>query len=184
MFSTERISRLGGGGRGTAIVVRRGIDHYAVPVSGLQHLEATAKHIVLATTQVKLVVAYLSPTRSLIESDLSECLSGGFPVLMTGSLLRDYDIRNTCLIYGPESPTTAPYTHKATPRRPRHSGCQGLRPTGVCHCLFCTQLGSPTYPCRHHLPIILSKRTGPPNFTRMGWAASRIALMTNSRGTP
>jgi exonuclease III len=31
-----------GGGGGTAILVRRGIEHYAVSVSGLQHLEATA----------------------------------------------------------------------------------------------------------------------------------------------
>jgi endonuclease/exonuclease/phosphatase family metal-dependent hydrolase len=107
---------------------RSGIDHYAV-----QHLEATAIHLMLATRPVKLVAAYLSPTRPLIESDLSECLSGGFPVLLAGdlnakhtdwncrlttargSLLRDYAIRNTCLIYGPDSPTTAPYTHNATP---------------------------------------------------------------------
>jgi hypothetical protein len=37
--------------------VRRGIDYYAVPVSGLQHLEATAMHLVLATRPVKLVAA-------------------------------------------------------------------------------------------------------------------------------
>jgi hypothetical protein len=98
-------------GGGTAILVRRGIDDNAVPVSGLQHLEATAIHLVLATRPVKLVTAYLSPTRPLIESDISEFLSGGFPVLMAGdlnakhtdwnsrrtaprgSLLRDYAIR-------------------------------------------------------------------------------------------
>jgi hypothetical protein len=116
-------------GGGTAILVRRGIDHYAVPVSGLQHLEATAIHVVLATGPVKLVAAYLSSTRPLIESDLS----GGFSVLLAGdlnakhtdwnsrlttdrgSLLRYYEIRSTCLIYGPDSPTTAPYRHNATP---------------------------------------------------------------------
>jgi hypothetical protein len=67
----------------------------------------------------------------LIESDLSEYLSGGFPVLLAsdlnvkhtdwnsrlttarGLLLRGYAIRNTC--YGPDSPTTSPYTHNATP---------------------------------------------------------------------
>jgi hypothetical protein len=32
-----------------------------------------------------------------------------------GSLLRDYADRNSCLIYGPDSPTTAPYTQNATP---------------------------------------------------------------------
>jgi hypothetical protein len=73
-------------GGGTAILVRRDIDHYAVPVSGLRHLEATAIHLVLANKLVKIVAAYLSPTRPLTESDLNECLSGGLPVLMAGDL--------------------------------------------------------------------------------------------------
>jgi hypothetical protein len=77
---TDGTTRVGG----TAILVHWGIDHYAVSVSGLQHLEATAIHPVLATRPVKLVAAYLSPIRPLIESDLSECLSGGFPVLLAG----------------------------------------------------------------------------------------------------
>jgi exonuclease III len=75
---TDRPTRRGGGG-GTAILDRRGIDHYAVLVSGLQHLEATAIHLVLTTRPVKLVTSYLSTTPPMIESDLSECLSGGFP---------------------------------------------------------------------------------------------------------
>jgi hypothetical protein len=54
-------------GGGTAILVHKGIDHYAVPVSGLQYLEATAIHLVLATKPVKLVSAYLAPTRPLGE---------------------------------------------------------------------------------------------------------------------
>jgi hypothetical protein len=33
-------------GGGTAILVLRGIDHYAVPVSALQHPEATPIHLV------------------------------------------------------------------------------------------------------------------------------------------
>jgi hypothetical protein len=75
----------------------------------------------------------LSPTQPLIESDPTECLSGGFPVLMSGvlnakhtdwnfrlttasgSLLRDYANRNICLIHGPDSPTSAPFTENATP---------------------------------------------------------------------
>jgi hypothetical protein len=48
-----------------------------VPVSGLQHLEATAILLVLVNRPVELVSAYLPSTRPLIESDLSECLSGG-----------------------------------------------------------------------------------------------------------
>jgi hypothetical protein len=107
-------------GGGTAILVRKGIDHYAVPVSGLQYPEATAIHLVLATRPVKLVSAYLAPTRPLIESDLTECQSGGIPVVMAGdlnakhkdwncrltsarrSLMHDYADRNSCLIYGPD----------------------------------------------------------------------------------
>jgi hypothetical protein len=120
-------------GGGKAILVHKGIDHYAVPVSGLQYLEANAIHLVLATRPVKLVSAYHAPTRPLIESDMTECVSRGIHVLMAGdlnakhkdgisrlttargSLLRDYAGRNSCLIYGPDSPTTAPYTYSATP---------------------------------------------------------------------
>jgi hypothetical protein len=111
----------------TAILVRSVIDHCAVPVSGLRHLEETAIHLVLASRPVKIVAAYLSPTRPLIDSDLTECLSGGLPVLMagylnakhtdwnsrlvtaSGAILCDYANRNACLIYGPDSPTTVPY---------------------------------------------------------------------------
>jgi hypothetical protein len=119
-----------GGGR--EILVYRGIDHYAVPVSGVQHLEATVIHLVLATRPVKLVAAYLSPTGPVIKLDLTKCLSGGFPVLMAGdlkakhmdwnsrlitargSLLHNYDNRNSCMIYGLDSPTSAPYTYNVT----------------------------------------------------------------------
>jgi hypothetical protein len=112
-------------GGGTAILVHKGTDIYAVPVSGLQYLEVTAIHLVLATRPVKLVSAYLAPTRPMIESDITECLCGGIPLRMAGDLnakhkdwnsrltiawgshLRDYADRNSCLIYGPDSPTTA-----------------------------------------------------------------------------
>jgi hypothetical protein len=52
--------------------VCRGVELYAVPLSCLQHLEATAIHLVLATKSEQLVAAYLSPTRTLIDSDLTE----------------------------------------------------------------------------------------------------------------
>jgi hypothetical protein len=176
MFATERIAQPGGK---HSYPYPQRIDHYAVPDSGLQYLEATATHLVLANRSVKLVAADLSPTRPLIESNLSEWLSGGFEVLLAGDLnakhtdwksrlttargsrLRGYAIRNTCLIYGSDCPTTAPNTQRC-PRRPRHSGCQGLPLTGVSDCLLCTQLGSPTYPSQHHVPIIFSRPTGPP----------------------
>jgi hypothetical protein len=45
-------------GGATAFLVHRGIDHYAAPVSGLQHLEALAIHVVLANWSLKVVAAY------------------------------------------------------------------------------------------------------------------------------
>ena len=59
---------------GTAILVRRCIDHYVIPVPGLTHLEATAIHVMLTSGPVKILAAYLSPSRPLIEADLSGCL--------------------------------------------------------------------------------------------------------------
>jgi hypothetical protein len=85
------------------------------------HLSATTIHLVLANRLVKIVAAYLSPTRPLIE-----CLSWGLPVFMAGdlnakhtdwnsrlittrgALLRDYVNSNACFIYEPDSPTTVP----------------------------------------------------------------------------
>jgi hypothetical protein len=60
--------------------------HHALPVQGLQHLEATAIQVMLATKLVKILTAYLSPTRPLIASDLSACLGGVSSVLMAGDL--------------------------------------------------------------------------------------------------
>jgi hypothetical protein len=62
-------------GGGTAILVRRGIDHHAIPVPGLTHLKATAIQIALAGRPVKVLVVYVSPSRPLLKRDLSVCLS-------------------------------------------------------------------------------------------------------------
>jgi hypothetical protein len=104
-----------------------------LPASVLQHVDATAIRLVLANGPVKLVASCLSPTRPLVESYLTECLSGGFPGLMAsdpnakhpdwysglttnmGTLLRGYANRNTCLMYAPDSPTMAPYQPSAIP---------------------------------------------------------------------
>jgi hypothetical protein len=88
---------------------------------------------VLASKPVKILAVYLSQSRSLFASDLSTCLGGGLPVLMAGDLndkhvewnsrlvtkrgrlSRDYADKNSCLIYGPNTPTTVPYNPSATP---------------------------------------------------------------------
>ena len=102
---------------GTAILVRRGKVH---------HLEATAVQGTLVGISVKILAAYLSPFRPLIGADLTASFGGGLPVLMAshlnakhvdwnsrlttrrGKLLRDYADGNSCLIFGPETPTTNP----------------------------------------------------------------------------
>jgi hypothetical protein len=73
-------------GGGTAILVRRGIVHHSVPVPGLTHLEATAFQVTLAGRPVKILAAYLSPSRPQIGADLTSSFGGGLPVLMAGDL--------------------------------------------------------------------------------------------------
>jgi hypothetical protein len=110
------------------------MDHHAVPVQGLEYLEATAFQVMMANKPMKTLACYLSPSRRIIASDLSACFGGGIPVLMEGYLnaknvewksrlstergriLRDYADRISCLIYGPNTPTTVPYIPTATPR--------------------------------------------------------------------
>jgi hypothetical protein len=49
-------------------------------------LEATAVQVTLAGRPVKILAAYLSPSRPLIGVDMTACFGGGLPVLMTGDL--------------------------------------------------------------------------------------------------
>jgi hypothetical protein len=50
----------------TAVLVRRSIVHYSVPVPGLRHLNATTIHVNLAGRTAKVLAVYLSPSRALI----------------------------------------------------------------------------------------------------------------------
>ena len=120
-------------GGGTAILVRRGVVHHSVPVPGLTHLEATAIQVTLAGKPVIVLAAYLSTSRPLFGADLTACFGGATPILIAsdvnakhvdcnsrlstrrGKLLRDYADANSCLIFGPEVPTTIPYNPSATP---------------------------------------------------------------------
>jgi hypothetical protein len=96
-------------------------------------MEATAIQVTMAGKQVKIFAAYLSPSGPLIGADLTSCFGGGLPVLMAcdvnakhvdwnsrmttrrGKLLRDYADGNSCLIFGPDTPTTNPYNPSVTP---------------------------------------------------------------------
>jgi endonuclease/exonuclease/phosphatase family metal-dependent hydrolase len=152
-------------GGGTAILVRRGIVHHSVPIPGLTHLEATAIQVILASKPVKILAAYLSPSRPLIGTDLTAFSHGGLPVLMAGDLnaqhvdwnsrlttrrgkpLRDYPNENSCLIFGPDTPTTNPYNPSATP--------------DVLDIVITKDLSSPVYPTScsalssGHLPVLI-----------------------------
>jgi hypothetical protein len=129
-YVCHRTDRLTEGG-GTAILVRRGIDHHAVPVQGLEHLEATAIEVVMGSKPVRILAVYLPPSRPPFATDFSACLSGGLTFLMAGDLyakqewnsrlvtrrgrlLRGYADKNSCLIYGPNTPTIIPYNPSAT----------------------------------------------------------------------
>jgi hypothetical protein len=86
----------------------------------------------LAGKAVKIFAAYLSPSHPLIGTDPSACFGGGLPVLMAGDLnakhvdwnsrlstrrkklLRDYANENSCLIFGPDTPTPNPHNPSAT----------------------------------------------------------------------
>ena len=104
-----------------------------MPVPGLTHLETSAVEVTLAGRPVKILAAYLSPFRPLVGADLTACFGGELPVLMAGALnakhvdwnsqlttrrgklIRDYADENSCLIFGPDTPTTNPYSPSATP---------------------------------------------------------------------
>jgi hypothetical protein len=119
-YRTDRLTEIGA----IAILVRRGIDHYAVRVESIRHLETTAIQVALPIKPVKINAVYLWPSRPLIDSRLSNRLGGGFPVLMAGDLnfkqvdwnsrlittrdrhLREYAHENSCLIYGSGESTT------------------------------------------------------------------------------
>ena len=114
-------------------ILPTGIDNYALPVSNLQQLEATAICANIGGRPVKLVAVYLSPLRSLLDADLSECFGGGKPVFLAGDLnakhrewnsrvnsprgvlLRDFATANSCFVHGPDVPTTVPSCPTHTP---------------------------------------------------------------------
>ena len=167
--------------------------YHSVPVPGLTQLEATAIQIMLAGRPVKVLAAYLSPSRPLIGADLDACFGGGLPVLMAGDLNAkhvDWNSRLTtrrgklqcdyvdgisCLIFGPDSPTTNPYNTSATP------DILGIMITGELlssvHLTSCSALSPDHLPvlidtvCRssntHQIDLISGAMTGPNS--RLTW---------------
>jgi endonuclease/exonuclease/phosphatase family metal-dependent hydrolase len=189
-------------GGGTAILVRRGIDHHAIPVQGLQYLEATAIQVTLANKPVKILAVYLSPTRPLIVSDLAACLGGGLPVLMAGDLnakhvdwnsrlittrgrlLRAYADKNSCLIHGPNTPTTVPYNPSSPPDVLDIAITRGLH--SPVFMTTCSALSS------DHLPVLIDTQCRStflnppdrPDFRTTDWATFQASLENGLPSTP
>jgi hypothetical protein len=93
-----------------------------------------------------------------------------------GKLLRDYADRHSCLIHGPDSPTTIPYNPSATPDVLDIAVTKNL-PTPV-HLTACSALSS------DHLPILIdttcrSSFLNPqdrPDFKRTDWSKFQACL--------
>jgi hypothetical protein len=179
-------------------MVRRSTEHYAVPVLGLNQLEATAIDVMLASCPVKTLDVYFSHSRPLIGLDLSACFGGGFPVLMAddlnakhvdwnsrltatgGKLLRDYASRHPCLIYGPDSPTCVPYHSSAT-----HDALDIVitkDPTLPVYLTVCSALSSDHLPvligttCQSSFPNLLDR----PGYRRTDWVKFQVTLEERS----
>jgi len=144
--------------------------------------------VILAGRPVKILAAYLSHSRPLIGADLSTCFGGGLPVLMAGDLnakhvdwnsrlntrrgklLRDYADENSCLIFGPDTPTTNPYNSSATP--------DVLDIVMVKELPFPVYLTSCSALSSHHLPVLIETTCRSfsqhpmdhPDFRRTNWA--------------
>jgi len=94
---------------------------------------ATAIQVILVGRTVKVLAAYLSPSRPLIGAELTACFGVALPVLLAsdlnakhvdwysrlntrrGKLLHNYADQNSCQIFGPDTPATNPYNSSATP---------------------------------------------------------------------
>jgi hypothetical protein len=143
----------------------------------------------LARGSVKILAVYLSPSRPLFRSDLSACLGGGLPVLMVGDLnaknidwnsrltttrgklLHDYASEYFCLIYGLDTPTTAPYKSSAT------LDILDIVLISV-YLTACSALSS------HHLPVLIGTRCQSsflnlpdlPDYRRTNWVKFQASL--------
>ena len=127
---------------------------------------------------MKVLAAYLSPSRTLIGEDMDACFGGGMPVLMAGDLnakhvawnsrlstrrgklLRDYADGNSCLIFGPDSPNTNPYNTSATPYVLDNVITVDLPSSVASDFLLCIKLRLSPCTHRHYVSLNLPTPTG------------------------
>uniref|UniRef100_A0A1Y1NA23 Reverse transcriptase domain-containing protein n=1 Tax=Photinus pyralis TaxID=7054 RepID=A0A1Y1NA23_PHOPY len=124
LYRTDRVNRRGGG---TAIYVRRKLDHYYIPSPHLQHIETTT--VVINTRSMgpfKIVAAYKPPDFAFNEAELDTILDTNHATLIGGDLnakhpswnsrttnaygrnLYDFAARRAILVDGPTEPTYFP----------------------------------------------------------------------------
>lgn len=120
LYRSDRQDRRGGG---TAIYVKRTVEHHAVNVGELEHAEATAIEIVAGFGTIRLVAVYNPPNRALLESDMDTLLATTTPTVIAGDLnakhpnwnsrrvnlngkiLQAYSTAKGTLVDGPVDPT-------------------------------------------------------------------------------
>jgi hypothetical protein len=131
----------------------------------------------MAEKPVKIITIYLSSSRPLIGADLTACFGGiagpdgrrsqrqtrGLELAddhETGKILRDYADGNSCLIFGPDTPTTNPYNPSVTPDVNGHCvNPESLIPS-ISDFVLRTKLGPNPGTHRHCLSLFLSSPTG------------------------
>jgi hypothetical protein len=125
-YDCQRTDRLTAEG-GKAILVRRGTVQHSVTDADLTHLEATAIQVILVVRTVKILVAYLSPSRTLNGADLTACFGGGLLLLLAGNPnAKHVDWNSRLNTRRGESyvikPTKAPiWSLDRTPQTPNHT---------------------------------------------------------------
>lgn len=85
-LAVYRNDRIGSQGGGTAIVVRRDLDHYEVDLPALTSLEANAVVVKMASGKLRLISAYKPPKTALQTADLDALLRDQTPTLLAGDL--------------------------------------------------------------------------------------------------
>ena len=113
------------------ILVHRLIGLYALLVFNPQQQTASCANV--SGRPLKLMAVYLSPPRFLYYAGLCECFGGLSPTFLAcdmnskyrewnskvntprGVLLREFASANSCIVYGPDVPTTVPSCPTHTP---------------------------------------------------------------------
>lgn len=85
-YNTYRTDRLTTPGGGTAVLVKKHLKSYELPNTPSPDLETTGIVLKTGQTQLALIAAYLSPSRTLNKTDLITTLNTNMPTILAGDL--------------------------------------------------------------------------------------------------